>query len=536
MQTSTKPKTSLGLNGFGWAHVIADLPSEMGIERMKQTQWLFVVFTVLVGIGSPSMAQEPGDPEMILEKADGYHGVWYQREILKNEFKYKYSGGLGTYCAKHNPFAVHCPEVDKTFFCYGGVQQGYHLKYDLTLENLDPVKTEKAVYHMVSYYDHRTGLVPRPTVLLDKKTLDAHDNPVISVDDRGHIWIFSTSHGPLRPSYIHRSTKPYDIHEFRTINACQNTADGRKPITNFSYMQVQHVKGQGFVYFFTKYESWKRKLYFSTSKDGIEWSQWLHLAHVAEGHYQVSGVHGTKAGAAFNYHPKRKGLNWRTNLYYMETPDLGEAWRTAGGTVLRTPLTQVGNPALVHDFEREGLLVYLKDIAFDRNGHPVILFVTSRGYESGPDNSPRTWRTALWTGNRWDIREITTSDNNYDMGSLYLEKDGTIRIVAPTETGPQPFNPGGEIAMWTSRDSGRTWDKEKQLTANSRHNHTYVRRPVNADPKFYALWADGHGRQPSPSRIYFCNRKGDVFMLPPAMDREFAEPIPVPWQQETEEK
>ncbi len=29
------------------------------------------------------------------------------------------------------------------------------------------------------------------------------------------------------------------------------------------------------------------------------------------------------------------------------------------------------------------------------------------------------------------------------------------RIIGPTETGPQPFNPGGEIAMWTSRDQGR---------------------------------------------------------------------------------
>ena len=37
-----------------------------------------------------------------------------------DEYAYKYSGGLGTYCAKHQPFAVHCPEVEKTFFCYGG--------------------------------------------------------------------------------------------------------------------------------------------------------------------------------------------------------------------------------------------------------------------------------------------------------------------------------------------------------------------------------------------------------------------------------
>ena len=39
--------------------------------------------------------------------------------------------------------------------------------------------------HMVSYFDHRSGTVPRPTILLDKQTDDAHDNPVISVDASG---------------------------------------------------------------------------------------------------------------------------------------------------------------------------------------------------------------------------------------------------------------------------------------------------------------------------------------------------------------
>ncbi len=29
-----------------------------------------------------------------------------------------------------------------------------------------------------------------------------------------------------------------------------------------------------------------------------------------------------------------------------------------------------------------------------QNGRPVILYVTSRGYESGPENNPRTWTTA----------------------------------------------------------------------------------------------------------------------------------------------
>ena len=167
----------------------------------------------------------------------------------------------------------------------------------------------------------------------------------------------------------------------------------------------------------------------------------------------------------------------------------------------------------------------MKDIRFDLEGNPIILYITSIGYESGPKNDPRTWTTAHWNGKQWDIRPVTTSDNNYDMGSLFVEKDGTWRIIAPTETGPQLYNSGGEMAIWTSEDNGITWNQIKQITHNSKRNHNYARAVVNANPDFYALWADGHGRKPSESNLYFSNREGDVFALPRKMSGSFEEPL-----------
>jgi hypothetical protein len=141
---------------------------------------------------------------------------------------------------------------------------------------------------------------------------------------------------------------------------------------------------------------------------------------------------------------------------------------------------------------------------------------------------PRTWTTARWTGAAWDIQGSIVSDNNYDTGSLYVESEDLWRIIGPTQVGPQPFNPGGEVAMWTSADRGRTWKMVRQMTKGSKYNHTYVRRPVNAHPDFYGFWADGHGRKPSDSRLYFCNRRGDVFRLPVEMKKDFEKPQPVP--------
>jgi len=439
-------------------------------------------------------------------KADGYRGIWYMNQPSGDEYVYKYSGGLGTYCAKHKPFAVYCDKVKKTFFCYGGTTKDSNRK----------------LLHMVSYYDHQTEMVPRPTILLDKKTSDAHDNPVISVDDKGHIWIFSTSHGTSRPSYIHKSIKPYDINKFELVRATKVENGKEVAMTNFSYMQAWHFEGKGFVCFFTRYNyPADRTICFMRSSDGVKWSEWLRLAAIHKGHYQISAARKNKAGTAFNYHPNPKGLNWRTNLYYIETTDLGKTWRSIDGQKLKLPLVAVKNPALVHNYQAEGLNVYLKDIRFDKKGMPVILFLTSKGYESGPKNNPRTWTTARWTGQKWQIKPAFVSDNNYDMGSLYIEEDGTWRIIAPSDIGPQPYNPGGEMAMWTSKDHGSTWEKSRDLTNDSPRNHTYVREPVNAHPEFYAIWADGHGRKPSESILYFCDKEGTVRILPREMADDF---------------
>lgn len=431
------------------------------------------------------------------EKADGYRGIWYSNQPQDNEYVYKYSGGLGTYCAKHRPLAIYRPEAQKTFFCYGGTNP-----------------QRNTLLHMVSYFDHATGMIPRPTILLDKRTTDAHDNPVISIDDKGYIWIFSSSHGTSRPSYISVSDEPYSIDSFHHVLT-----------TNFSYTQPFYLPDQGFLFPQTIYRG-GRAFYFQFSRDGRQWSEPTLLSLIGEGHYEISEpAAGGRLGSAFNYHPQRKGLNWRTNLYYIETRDIGKSWQNVSGHLLELPLRDPDNPALVHDYESEKLNVYMKDLTFDAAGNPIILFVTSRGWKAGPENDPRIWRTARWTGREWDIQGTIRSDNNYDMGSLYVESDGTWRLIAPTESGPQPYNPGGEVAMWTSRDLGRSWKMVKQLTRQSVFNHTYVRRPVNAHPDFYAFWADGHARRPSESRLYFTNRAGDcVWRLPETMAGESAEP------------
>jgi len=451
-----------------------------------------------------------GEEVTLNQKADGFRGIWYQCGVIHNEYVYKYSGGLGTYCAKHSPFAIYSKEADKTFFCYGGS----------TKEN------STRLLHMVSYYDHKTGLVARPTVLLDKKTEDAHDNPVISLDDDGYIWIFSTSHGTGRPSYIHKSKEPFDVSEFVRVDAVRKDDSGKEvPLDNFSYFQAYNVEGK-FFNFFTRYNyPAQRTICYMTSDDGVKWSKFNRIAAMDLGHYEVGNVTEGKAATAFDYHPKGRGLDWRTNLYYLETVDDGVSWQTVDGKKVTLPLTEPNSIAMVKEYESKKLNVYLKKLLFDKAGRPVILYITSKGWKSGPENDPRVWTIAHWNGKSWDINPVTQSDNNYDFGAFFIDNDGTWQIIAPTETGPQPYNPGGEIAMWISKDQGKSWQKVRQLTKGSEYNHTFARCVVNANDDFYAFWADGHCRKPSDSRLYFCNKAGDVYQLPVEMEGEFARPV-----------
>src|SRR5262245_16291886 len=100
----------------------------------------------------PAKTADPAAAEFIQQKDDGYRGIWYMNQPTQDEYKFKYSGGLGTYPQQHIPMAWYCKEVNKTFFCYGGTVA--HKPGD-----------KQVLLHMVSYFDHATRKVPRPTIL-----------------------------------------------------------------------------------------------------------------------------------------------------------------------------------------------------------------------------------------------------------------------------------------------------------------------------------------------------------------------------------
>ncbi len=441
---------------------------------------------------------------------DGYRGIWFELGS-KFEFGDKYSGGLGTYTANHLPVAQYVPEVNKTFFVYGGT----------------PSADRRVLIIFVSYYDHATGQVPRPVALyMDPSVDDPHDNASLHVDGDGFVWVLKSGRGRRRPGLIFRTTRPYNLSEFEKVAEQE-----------FTYPQIWTGSGDhGMFMLFTKYFPGTkygpaRHLFWKHSEDGLTWSEDFALAEFG-GHYQTSGrwqgASGeTKFATFFNYHPESQ-VDRRTNVYYAQTTDEGRTWTTADGTVLDLPLREPENTALVLPLLEEEVYMYSCDLNFDAQGNPILLFILTRSGEPGPEGDPREWVVLHWEGTQWVKRVVTRSDHNYDMGSLYVEGD-SWRIIGPTGRAPQPWGTGGEMETWVSHDSGKTWSRERVLTANSRYNHSYARRPLNAHPDFSAFWADGHATEISPSYLYFSNLDGtSVHRLPYEMDGEFADPEQLP--------
>ena len=445
---------------------------------------------------------QPGEPELVNRPMPGFRGIWYFNQPSKDEFVYKYSGGMGTYSMGHVPFSVYRKEVDRTFFCFGGTDE-----------------RNSTLYHCVSFFDHKTKRLARPMIVYDKHSTDAHDNAVINVDAEGYIYLFAASHGKWRPSAVARSVKPYDISKFEEIRR-----------DNFSYPQPWFVPGRGFLFLNTLYQAkgtelGRRADYFQTF-DGKSWGSAQMLHFINDGDYQRSWqAPDGRVGVAFDQHPQGKGLNARTDLYYMETGDFGRTWRTASGETLRLPLTERDNPALVMRYAEKGKNVYVNCVKFDSRNRPLVLYIVSNGYKSGPKDGPRAWKLARWTGTAWEERDTgIQSGSNYDFGTLIVDSDDEFRIVGATGPGPQLYNPGGELQAWRSHDGGRTWTFEKSITAGSARNHNYPRRPLDARPDFYAFWADGNGRCPSVSRLYFCDRDLNVYRMPYDVTADFADP------------
>lgn len=428
-------------------------------------------------------------------RMDGYKGIWYSSAPNK-EYGYKFSGGVSTFGSRHRPIAIYSPEARKTFFVYGGTT------------NAD----ERHLLIMISYFDHKSHMVPKPVVVYDKMGVkEPYDNASLSIDDKGIIWVYVSGYNRTRPGMIFRSTLPYSIDAFQMVREIEMISP-----------QPWWIDGDGFVLFYSKLSK-GLDLWCSSGSDGKSWPVNNKLVSMG-GSLQISDVNEGKIVTVFNYFPKGD-IDRQTNLYCLQSDDMGKVWKTIDATPVQIPLADVKNDAMIRNYEQEGKEVYLSDMDIDSDGNPVILAIISSSPDPGPDSGSREWVVISRKEGKWNFSKVCESTHNFDRGSLHIE-GSEWRVIGPTEPGPQHYGTGGEVALWVSRNSGTDWQKVTFVTKNSINNNSFVRHPVNAQKDFFALWTDGNADELSKSYLYFTNEKCDkVWVLPYEMKENFRKPV-----------
>jgi len=482
-------------------------------EQLIDQRGLRQVTALCVAIATIGFFALAGDAK-VLPTAEGFHGIWYSVGPSGDEYAYKYSGGLGTYTHQTSPLAIYAAQVDRTFFVYGGTDG-----------------SSNSLRNYISYFDHKTGRLARPREVRHVGGNDNHQNITLTIDGNGYLHVFGNSHGNGGTGNHYKSAQPYSIGTFDELPLPGDVFNNKdaKPKVVLAYSNPFYLPKSGLLLVYNQYDD-GRAVHVATSPDGLRWTDQT-VFDTNQGHYALARQNGKSIGVTADFH-RGGSLDHRTNLYYMVTRDFGKTWSNSVGAPLSMPLTTRDNAALVHDYFSEDQLVYMKDIDYDAAGHPILLYLTvsdrdGTGCLSGPHAGGRTVRTARWTGSEWQIRNVVSTDHNYDHGELLVERDGSWRITGAFIDGPQKYGTGGEIGVWVSHDQGASWKLVQQLTASSKFNHTYVRYPVNAHDGFYAYWADGNAFAESLSRLYFANKSGKVYRMPARFDGEFATPEPV---------
>ncbi len=430
-------------------------------------------------------------------RAGGYRGQWFSPVQAAPLMGRRLSGGTAFYPSAHTPVAQYAAAAGKTFFIYAGAPDG-------AIANALPPRM------LIGYYDHRAGTVPKPVILLDQLPAGTYGAPALCIDATGRLWVFVSPLGTDQSGVLLRSTRPYEIDAWERV--CQ---------TEFTNAQPWYVPGRGLLVVHGLRAEEPTRVYFSISPDGLAWSKPQLLAGFGEGHAFISGRHQNKVGVALTYQPAGMPKDEQTNLYYCETSDFGGSWQGYPRSSIALPLNSANNQALVCDFGSQWRY-FLRDLAFDPRGNPLMLYIMRHLRNSSPAPDTRIWYTSRWAIREWETTGTVRTDSDFDGGCILGEKN-IWHMVLPSIAEPQISTSGGSLVRWKTEDQGRSWYPQ-QLSFDPAVNHNWVRRVVEAAPELWFLWSDGNSRRPGESRIWLGDRAGNALVLPTAMTADFQKP------------
>ena len=348
----------------------------------------------------------------------------------------------------------------------------------------EPTKNEKArAYPMLIRYDPKMRRFSKP-YRLGKASSDHHDCPIIWADRDDYLHVLFGCHKSPGTHLV--SNQPVRKGQLEL-----SWNEGPQIAPSLSYPTVFRMQGgKDLIYYRTEghTSSWtyrvskdNGKTWHGTDTDVIDldaqgrldWSSYQTKLRGKDGKY----LHVVYTDYDDNknspdperfFNPRYDGLasnEWKYNLSYVKIDSETDEVRNAEGTVLTTPIDLAYSKANceIWDTQWRGAGVP-PAVALDKNQHPAFLHVLS-----GKSLSEHQYYYVYRDRGKWKQTSITGSNHQWNSG--YLSRDSTNVLHAYVVVGEgyldggyMDRHGGGKIEEWVSKDSGRTWEKRRQVS------------------------------------------------------------------------
>lgn len=311
-------------------------------------------------------------------------------------------------------------------------------------------------YHdvMVTCYDHDDAEWHRPVRVDCAPIRDGHAAPAIFVDSKGHVHTFS-ARGAIRHC---RSKRPEDISEWEPTRL---VGPQNKSLT-YTY-PLETPEGELLLFYRLGGAGGNSPLAVSRSGDrGTTWKAPRVL--VDYGADQGSGsvkirdaVYDPKTGRVHLVIDERDNSGKRPKWYahYCQ-------YDPAGDRMIALNEADLGETATRETLvDTDSRLPAAGDMAI----HDGCVYLLMR---------KKTWILGIVEGGRLTCRELPSVQGTAQK-VLFLAGDDDWRIYGyrPSET-PTPYPTQGDLALWQSTDSGKTWHEKHVLVRHTDMGHGFV--------------------------------------------------------------
>lgn len=327
----------------------------------------------------------------------------------------------------------------------------------------------------IGYYDKVTKKIGIATLKKGFQRND-HANPAILIRKDGRIMVFYSAHNGGAMFY-RVSRAPEDISSWgKEISIATNTA-GKSGYTYPNVFQLTNEDNK--IYLFWRGGNWKPS--FAESKDGIQWSAAKTFIQGGGQRPYVKYASNNVGTIHFAFTDGHPDIESRNNIYYACYRD--GAFYKADGSMIKNvkdlPLAP-SETDKVYDAAVFGARAWIWDIAFERAGNPVIVYVIF------PRETEHVYRYACWNGKAWENHDIVLAGGwfpqtpkggqereKYYSGGIVLDHSNPS-IVYLSRSIRGVF----EIEKWATSDHGYTWNSEK-ITSDSDKNNIRPVVPIN---------------------------------------------------------